>query len=314
MNRLLFAALLAAGCSGPADSLPPPPDGQGFQLAMDMDTPPGTEALKCQIGKLDVQGVQDIHHVEHLQSSGIHHMNVTVLINSGAEHLPPGVYDCNDLYAQYPKLMEQTIIYAAQAPTADITLPPGIAAVVPGGITIMIQLHHINATSQPQHVFTRVNAWNLPPDQPMTGSVGGFVLRDHHLNIPPHSEVTEWAQCVMDQDVDLLFLTSHMHHLGKDAHILKYGGADSGTELYVSTDWQSPRLYQFDPPMHLSPNEGIEVRCHFVNDGDNTVTFGESANDEMCFGILVFTPGLGATCKEVANSAGMPDDTNNNTM
>jgi hypothetical protein len=308
MRRFFFVAFLAAGCA-PGDPLPPPPDGQGFQMAMDIDSPPASETWKCLITQIPTTDTHRIHRVQHVQTAAVHHMDITVLLYSGAQTMPPGLYDCAPLYQMFPKLMEEQTLYAAQSPEGDILLPDGIAAVVPPGITVMYELHHVNATTAPVHISSRVNAWDLPPDQPFGGTLGSFTLRARRLDIPPHSDKTEWAQCVMDQDVDMIFMSSHTHKLGRDVHILKYGGADAGTELFVNTDWQLPKLQNFSPPLHFAAGEGIELRCHYENDGDTTVNWGFLSTDEMCNGVLVFTPGSGARCNEVANSAGMPDDT-----
>ena len=309
MKRIFLVTLLAAGCNGASDPLPPPADGEGFQMAMDVDSPPATETWKCLIEQIPTTDVMRVHHVTHLQTAQVHHMDITVLLYSGAQTMPPGMYDCGPLYQQFPKLMEEQTLYAAQSPNGDITLPDGIAAVVPPGITVMYELHHVNASDKLVHLSSRVNAYVLPPDQPMTGTLGGFTLRARRLDIPPHSDKTEWAQCVMDSDVDVIFMSSHTHKLGKDVQILKYGGADAGTELFMNNDWQLPLLKNFTPTYHLAKGEGIELRCHYQNDGDNTVNWGFLSTDEMCNGVLVFTPGSGARCNEVANSAGIPDDT-----
>jgi len=309
MYRFFFVALLVAGCNGASDPLPPPPADQGFQMALDIDSPPASETWKCQIGPLPTTDVMHVHRVQHVQTAAVHHMDITVLLYSGAQTMPPGLYDCGPLYQQFPKLMEEQTLYAAQSPEGDIVLPDGIAAVVPPGITVMYEVHHVNATNHPVHISSRVNAWVLPPGQPQTGTLGAFTLRARRLDIPPHAEKTEWAQCVMDQDVDVIFMSSHTHKLGRDVRILKYGGADAGNELFVNTDWQLPLLKNFAPTMHLSAGEGMELRCHYQNDGDSTVNWGFLSTDEMCNGVLVFTPGNGARCNEVANSAGIPDDT-----
>jgi hypothetical protein len=298
-----------AGCAPGGDAfLAPPPEDQGFQLAMDVDSPPGGEIWKCQIGPLQTQDTQAVHRVQHVQSAVVHHMDVIVLLYSGAQNLAPGMYDCADLYGAYPKLMEETILYAAQNPAREITLPDGIAAQEPPGITLMYELHHVNATSKPVHLSSRVNAWTMPPGQPITGTLGGFVLRNKHMDIPPHAEKTEWAQCVMDQDVDVLFLSSHTHKLGRDVQILKYGGADEGRLLFENTDWQQPLLQDETPPLHLAKGEGIDLRCNYLNDTDETVNWGFLAKDEMCNGVLVFTPGNGAKCTMVHSSSGILDN------
>jgi hypothetical protein len=300
-------ALSAMGCS-PSELLSPPPEDQGFQLAMDFDAPAAAESWKCQIETAPFHDVQQIHRVQHKQTAAVHSMDIFVLVSSGAQRMPDGLYDCGPLYDQYPKLIEETILYASLEPELDLTLPDGVAAVVPPGLKFMYEVEYVNPSASPVHFSSRVNAWELPPDQPLTGTLGGFVLRNRHLTLPPHAEKTEWAQCTMDSDVDVLFLSSHTRRLGKDVQILKYGGADAGTLLYENTDWQAPPLQSETPPLHLAKGEGIELRCQYQNDGDQEVHWGFSASDELCNGVLVFTPGNGARCNMVASSSGALDN------
>src|SRR5262249_17752209 len=131
MRTTILFALLFSACgdapSTPPDPLPPPPPGQGFQIGIDAVAPAHTEIWKCRIMKWPLRDYSDIHVVEHLQSSAMHHMDVMVLLYSGLDK-PEGDYDCKPLYEQYPKLMEETILYGAQAAQAHIELPPGVAA------------------------------------------------------------------------------------------------------------------------------------------------------------------------------------------
>jgi hypothetical protein len=312
MNRT-FSTLLAllplfplgAGCAGtPSDPLPAPPAAEGFQLAMDVDSPPGAETWKCQIAPLAVDELQNVHRVKHLQSKAVHHMDVMVILYSGL-NLPPGTYDCAPLYAANPKLMEETILYASQNESGEIVLPPGIAAKVPGGLTLMYELHHVNATSKPVHLFSRINAYTMPHGE-VTGSIWGHAVRDRNLNIPPGADHTEWSRCTVDKDVDVLFLSTHTHELGVDASIFAFDGHATGEELFRNHDWQSPPLKAFTQPHKLRAGEGFEFRCHYLSNRDDWTRWGFEARDEMCNMALVFTPGdADVKCKVVETSDGM---------
>ena len=61
------------------------------------------------------------------------------------------------------------------------------------------------------------------------------------------------------------------------------GASDPGTKIYTNTDWSDPVSTQFSPPFHVDANGGLKFQCDWFNGSSSTVSFGESANNEMCF-------------------------------
>lgn len=58
--------------------------------------------------------------------------------------------------------------------------------------------------------------------------------------------------------------------------------------------------------MHVAAGTGLEFRCNYANDGNETVNWGFAAADEMCQIALVFTPGEASReCEVVASSDGV---------
>jgi hypothetical protein len=281
--------LVAACSSAPAQLLAPPPEDEGFQLGMDIDVGPGEEAWRCQVMPLDVSGLQNVNHVRHVQTTGVHHMDIGVILYSGLNE-PPGQYDCKALYSKYPKLMDEMILYGSQAATGDITLPPGVVAKVPGGLTLLFELHLVNATPKALKVSSRVNAYTIDSEA-VTGSIWGGAVRDYDISIPARSEHVEWNRCAFDHDVDVLLMSSHTHQLGREVRISTWDGKNVGDQVYSNTDWQSPNIFQLHEPLHVKQGEGFQFECHYRNDGDAEVHWGTTSTDEMCNMVTVFTPG-----------------------
>lgn len=306
MKSLVTFAFVVAGCGGsPVKQMlaPPPPD-RGFQVSMTMDAPAGMETWQCIVMPMPNQDVVNINRVEHAQTPGLHHMDLTALLGV---NLDRGRYDCNALYAAHPELMDQQTLYAAQSPTATIDLGPGVVAKVPPGLPVLFELHYVNASSQLVHVESHINAYTIDAHA-VTTTIAGGALRRRHLALPPHADTTTWARCVMDRDVDLILLSSHTHRLGRDVRIFSFDGTNVGEQLYVNTQWATPNLQQFSPPVHLAAGTGLQVQCHYFNDGDAPVEWGYLAANEMCNMVMVWTPGsAGARCTEVATSDGILD-------
>jgi hypothetical protein len=307
MKRLL-CSLFLIGCTHSQSStglLAPPPAGAGFQISMEMEAPAGGEAWQCVVMNMPNQDVANVNRVEHVQTAGLHHMDVTALETTT---LDPGRYDCGKLYAAHPELMDQPTLYAAQgSPTAMIDLGPGVVASVPPGLPVLFELHYVNATKQNVHVESYVNAYTIDAHD-VTTRIAGGAIRDRHITIPAVSDHTEWTRCLMDHDVDLVLVSTHTHALGRDTHIKLFDGANVGDEIYVNTQWQAPPLKQFTPTMHIAAGTGFEIDCHYFNDSAAEVDWGYFAKDEMCNLVLIWTPSeAGATCKVTATSDGILD-------
>jgi hypothetical protein len=95
----------------------------------------------------------------------------------------------------------------------------------------------------------------------------------------------------MNDDVDVLYLSTHTHALAERTVVRRFDGATAGDEIYVNTDWQSPKLEAFAEPLHLAAGTGFEFECHYANPGSEPVHWGFNAADEMCQIAIVFTPG-----------------------
>jgi len=306
MRRALPVLLLfMAACStDPADPLPPPPAGEGFQVEMTTTVPAGTEIWECKVTEIPFDGIIKVNHVESVQSAGVHHMDITVLAFAGVD-LDVGSYDCNQIYADYPQLMENgLIVYAAQQPDQEITLPEGTVAQLPGRLKIMQELHYVNATSQPVEAFSKINIYKYAGAT--VNTIWGNAVRDTNLDIPV-GDSTQWTRCVMDEDIDVLFLSSHTHQLGRSVEVRKFDGAAVGDLVYSNDDWHTPQLLSFgDAPLHVPAGTGFEFQCHYSNPTGEVVHWGFHASDEMCQIAMVFTPGdAGRRCEVVETSDGV---------
>ncbi|HUQ05545.1 MAG TPA: hypothetical protein VM261_23745, partial [Kofleriaceae bacterium] len=283
MTRLALVSLVLSACAEPADSgdpLPPPAEGTGFQISMDVTVPPGEELWLCNVSRLPTQEYTAVNHVKSLQSVGMHHMDIMALVFAGVD-IPEGTHECEGLYAQYPQLMEDgLILYAAQQPDQEITLPPGTVASLPGNLLVMQEIHFVNPSPDPIEAFSKINIYEYT--EPVTDEIWGKAVRDTTMDIPP-GESVQWTRCVMNEDIDLLFLSSHTHQLGKKVEVRTFDGETPGELIYENRDWVTPALKDWgQTPLHVPAGQGFEFQCHYRNPGTETVHWGFAAADEMC--------------------------------
>lgn len=314
LSCVLGLCVVACGSSEPEPTedegrFPPPEDGYGFQMKYETVAPAGTEIWKCMVYDLPNQEWEPVNRVESFQTEGMHHMDVMALAFANVE-IEPGEYDCEALYDQYWELMEDgVIIMAAQQAEQTIQLPAGTVANLPPSLRVMQEIHYVNTSDEDVEVYSYVNAYNIHPTE-VEQTIWGNVVRDVNIHVPAKGNATEWTRCVMTDDIDLLFLSSHTHQWARKVTVRTFDGDQVGEEIYTNTDWQTPFLESWDTePLHLAAGTGIEFACDFENPTGDDVAWGFGAADEMCQVAMVFTPGeANRVCKPVDSSDGLHDE------
>lgn len=82
-----------------------------------------------------------------------------------------------------------------------------------------------------------------------------------------------------------------MHKSGVLATVeVTTGKGLDGELLHQSTDWAEPAQDWLMPARVLEAGQGFQLRCQYENQSDRVITFGESANDEMCFIAAMYYP------------------------
>lgn len=313
---MMFLWLLACSGGDSSDSaevsvelLEPPAPEDGFQLAMDYTVQAYTEAWKCAVYRLDTTDFSNVNWIHYQQNYGMHHMTIQTTGFIGGQ-LEPGMYDCESLLLEQ---MDSTLmIFGTQGDAEGILqLPEGVAASVPAGIDIIHEIHYVNTTDKSVDLYSRVNAYTISPEEVTDGIWGGNV-RDENIHIPANSTHSEWTRCVMNRDVDILFLAGHMHKRGIEFSIRMFDGELSGDIFYSNDDWHNPKITQYETPIHVPAGQGFEYGCTWNNPTDAPIQYGLTAEDEMCNLTFVHTPyDMDALCEVIETSDGVlwsPDE------
>ncbi len=290
----------------PVVLIDPPPEGQGYQLRMETVAPPNSEIWMCQVGELPTDTITYVNSVEYQQTPGLHHMTLStpgLLVDSA---LPPGMYDCEEVYTG-DFMSSQVMFFGSQGTDHEtMYLPEGVVADMPRSLDVVHEVHFVNTTSEPVDVYSVVNAYTIPESQRVEGIWGGSV-RDEHINMPADAdEYTEWSRCVFNEDVEVLFLASHTHAMGTNFTIREFDGTESGPIFYENDDWHDPKITQFVDPIIRPAGSGFEWACTWRNRTDHLVEYGLTADDEMCNMAVVHTPfSTTAKCEVVETSDGV---------
>jgi len=309
---MLTIFVLACTGSEPEDSasgilLEPPAPGEGFQMAMTSQAAPYSEAWDCAVYDIPVEEIQNVNQVHYVQNEGTHHMTISTTGFNSAGTIEPGVYDCNELYVESDIMEQAVMMFGNQgAGEGEMALPEGIAAQLPPTLLLIHELHYVNGSSEPVDLYSYVNAYTIR-DSEVEGGIWGGSVRDEHINIPlDATEHTEWSRCAMNRDVDVLFLASHMHELGVKFEIAPFDGTEVGEVFYTNDDWHDPKIVQYDPPLVIPEGQGFQFSCTWGNTRGEDISYGLTAEDEMCNMSIVHTPfDMGALCEVVETSDGV---------
>jgi len=182
-------------------------------------------------------------------------------------------------------------------------LPPGTVAELLPKLRVMQEIHFVNPTEEPVVAFSKLNAYNYPAEE-VVKTIWGGAVRDLEIAVPANTPShVEWTRCVMNKDIDVLFLSTHTHALAHTAEIRRFDGMQTGELIYSNDDWHAPPLKDYTAaPLHVPAGTGFEFSCHYANRTSAEVKWGFAAADEMCQIAMVFTPGeANRTCGVVAS-------------
>lgn len=287
--------------------LQPPDPADGFQFSFSTTVDAYSEAWVCSVYPAPYEELSPVQWIEYDVTPGLHHMTLATPSLVGSV-LEPGIYDCQSLLEeQMGEDSNYTMFFGLGAgdPVGEMHLPDGVAANMPAGLDVIHEIHYVNATDQPVEVETYVNAYTIPLSEVETGIWGGQV-RDETIHIPAGGQATEWSRCVMNEDVEVLFLASHTHELGTKFTIRTFDGENTGDIIFENDDWHDPKITQYDPPLVVPAGTGFEWTCDFTNPNEHDVNYGPTSEDEMCNMTMVHTPqSLSAWCDIVETSDGV---------
>jgi hypothetical protein len=220
----------------------------------------------------------------------IHHW---ILYRTATSQPDGGVSGCS-----MPSDAEFVMGWAPGGPNAIMPPDVGMELGDPGD-SFILQVHYWN-TAGYTDAFDRSGVAICATDTPREHEAGILWLGTPAISIPPRStDVTVTGTCpsyitsLLPEPLHLLASGPHMHQLG--THFiteLRRGGSASASETLVEVapwDFNNQTTY-WHPDVVLQPGDSLVTRCTYDNPGDNTVSFGERTEDEMCFNFVTAYP------------------------
>jgi len=253
---------------------------------------PGTESTQCvvkRIGNTDSISVHEIHNVLGATS---HHF-IVYRVDDQVERPEP--YPC----APFTDTLNDPPLIITQRADDRLTLPEGVAYTVGPNQMIRLELHYINVSAVPQMAEATSTFIPMAADQ-VEQEADVMFMGDTNIVIPPMSEVTLGPSFIQVparfQGVSYFAITGHEHQWGTNVsvEVAEDSGA-LGSPVYEVPNfrWDEPATITYDPPFTVPDGGGFKLTCEWNNRSNDTVFFGTSVDDEMCFFWAYYFPSRG---------------------
>jgi hypothetical protein len=261
---------LAAGCGGD-----PGEDYSDIELiGRDWTIPPG-EHYKC-LG-IEVERDLYISGFRNDNPLGEHHTVLTVadqLGGLGGTQL--GEYDCEVL------TVDLEMLYASGVGEGSLDLPEGVALKVEAGQFLHLNLHLFNTTAGDLSGRSTITASLIPP-VPAELEAEMVFTGTFAIDIPPGETMTTGGGCTFQEDATLFAYWPHMHQYATHQTVTLDVGGESRVLHDEAYDFEHQINYPLDPTIDVTAGDSIRVDCTYTNFSTETLTWGDSSTEEMCF-------------------------------
>jgi hypothetical protein len=223
---------------------------------------------------------------------------IQMFVRGGSHHV--------HLYRPYPGTVEYPprncpfaidfskwqLVAATQNPVLDWELPPGVGINFGPRQPLLIQTHFVNTQALAVKGRARAKMYlhTMPPGT-VREYAGALFAQDQTVEVPP-GRTTVSGRCAMTGTDDkarpmtIMALTGHYHFRGVQFDVYRTLADGSRGELvYHHEGYEDPTFHQYpaDSPLVLEAGEGLEWRCTYQNESDETFRFGPNTErNEHC--------------------------------
>lgn len=273
------------GDAGDTSQNNPPPAGSFTATFGPVVVHAGEEHTQCitrRLGNPDAMHVGQIHNV---LSEGSHHL-IVYEVSDTVEQTTP--YDCRP-FADTLDPTKGAPLMISQKKDDLLALPDGVAYTIAANQMVRLEMHYINPSSKDLTVSSTTTV--IPVDDATFKFEADFLLiGSTNIHIPPQASATLGPTYIglpaAYNGVNWFAITGHEHQYGTNVRVSSASAAtDTGKPVYDVPNWlwSEPKTLMAAPPFNVPDNGGFNLTCDWHNTSDKAITFGESAEDEMCF-------------------------------
>ncbi|HEY5933776.1 MAG TPA: hypothetical protein VIU61_04060 [Kofleriaceae bacterium] len=247
-------------------------DGWTELIARDWNIAPGADdTYRCR--RVQVNQDMWVTGFRAIAPLGTHHTVVTIS-NGGTT----GDYDCQ------AGSLDMKMLYASGVGTEELAFPTGVAMKIQAGQYVNLNLHLFNATDDPLIGHSGIEV-KLVPAADVVHEADMTFAGSLNFEILPGDNREVYGGCRLTSDWHIFTLWPHMHQYAKHQKVvITETGKTPVTLLDDAYSFFEQKNYPM-AEMLLPSGTRIDVTCKYNNNTDppQTITFGDSSNQEMCF-------------------------------
>lgn len=273
------------------------PDTQGFTVTFDPVTvEPGSENTQCVVKRLGNDAAIKVNEIHNVLPQGSHHL---IVYRTADTEERPEPYDCQP-FADTLDPSKGSPLMVTQKHDETLTLPSGVAFSLDADVMVRLEMHYINPTAEPLEV-SATSTFRTMPEEDFQYEADFLFIGNPDIELAPNSQATLGPTFLpLPSDLvgsNIFGITGHTHQLGTNVSVALAASADGPDMSIYDVDgwqWDEPETVFLDPPAVIADGSGFRFSCEWNNTSPNTVGFGESANEEMCFFWAYYYPSKGA--------------------
>ena len=266
---------------------------------------PGKETTRCVVKRLDNEEEVWMSAIHAELAKGSHHM-IVYRTDETEEVLDPEKCDpfTETLSGQaYPLLI-------TQVSKESLSMPHGVAVRFEPQQMVRIEAHFLNY--YPEEIVAHGDVtFDTIAEEDVWQEANMLFYGNVDIDVPPGQEwSTPWTFMPIADGIHVFGMTGHTHQYGVNVEVNYASGPDAEelTPIYPldeAFEWDEAPVIRYEPPVVFGPQDGVNMRCTWDNTSDESLGFGESANEEMCFFWAYYYPSSGyRICVELGGVLG----------
>jgi len=316
MSRLvLVVALLAWGGGCKADGTPADDVviGQYSLRWGPVAVAPSQESTQCIWLRLSNDAEIKVHQLHNVLSPSSHHLIVYKDDMDTTEQTTP--VPCQPFTGALNTTGKIFPFMITQKHDDELTLPHSVAYTLAPHQMIKIELHYINTTDAELQATAAVDFFAVEPTA-IRDEANILFIGTPDIALAPNTmtEVHEFfspTRAGLDLgDARFFAITGHTHKLGLSVEVGSAQTATAAVTAVYAPDpflWSEPETTTYAPAFQVAAG-GFDFTCRYYNSTGATVSFGESANNEMCFFWAYYYPSSGSHLCAHTNYRGLNID------
>jgi len=264
---------------------------RGFQMRTARFSVPTGEREICQAIRLPITKPVDVDRITVRMPQGLtmasHHFAM-FLADATAPNLPlDGPQDDVGCVGAGGSLISPILAFVQRVGGDTITFPKGVGVTLSPTQVLLFNSHWVNVGDAPVDVDVAVN-FRKARHGSVKKHAKSFQLGTFAIDVPPHQRGSVTSNWAVPFPMSLVWASSHSHKHTESVDVDAIVGGVA-QPLVRTTSYAEPDFSYFTPPdLRLVPGDTIRWTCRYRNDTDVPVTFGVTAEDEMCFAVGFF--------------------------